>query len=458
MRTLGLVLAIQVLFSVPQSAQTISWAKQIGGDILELGLSVAVDANGNVFTTGNFGGTVDFDPGPDTFLLSAVGNQDVYIQKLNNAGDFIWAKQIGGADYDYGEGICLDLSGNVFVTGSFEGTADFDPGPDSFILEATADQDMFVLKLDSSGNLLWAKDTDGNGLLANAGIATDDLGNVYTTGGFSDTVDFKPGLDSLILTSAGSLDIFIQKHDANGNIIWVRQIGGSRHDSGSALDVDAMGNVCLTGSFQDTVDFNPGMPDYQLVANGNWHDIFILKLDQNGDFIWAKKMGSPEIDGGGSITVDVFGNVYTTGNFSGTADFDPGSGVYELSSAGIRDVFIQKLTASGDFVWAARLGGNSLDIGYSVAVDSAGYVYTTGSFQNTADFDPGGATYNLTSNGQRDVFIQKMTPSGTFIWAVQIGGLGLDAGYSLTVDKTGSIYATGTFDFYCRFWFGYGGV
>jgi len=138
---------------------------------------------------------------------------------------------------------------------------------------------------------------------------------------------------------------------------------------------------------------------------------------------WAKSMGGTNLEESVSIAVDDSGNIYTTGYFQGTTDFDPGLGTFNLTSAGVQDIFISKLDASGNFVWAKSIGEISTDIGYSIAIDVSGNVYTAGYFYGTADFDPGAGTFNLTSAGGQDIFISKLDASGNFVWAKSMGGI-----------------------------------
>ncbi len=134
---------------------------------------------------------------------------------------------------------------------------------------------------------------------------------------------------------------------------------------------------------------------------------------QNADFVWAKSIGGILADIGRSVAVDASGNVYTTGDFQSTADFDPGPGTFNLTSAGSNDIFISKLDALGNFVWAKSMGGALRDMGNSIKVDSSGNLHLTGNFQGTADFDPSAGTSNLTSAGDFDAFIVKLSQSGT---------------------------------------------
>jgi len=190
------------------------WAKKMGGPGDDYGLGIAVDAAGNVYTTGWFQGTADFDPGPATFNLTSAGQSDIFVSKLDRAGNLVWAKQMGGTDWDAGFGIAVDAAGNVYTTGVFSGTVDFDSGPDTFNLTSAGQSDIFVSKLDSAGSFVWAKQMGGTSYDVGRGIAVDAAGNVYTMGDFGDTVDFDPGPGVFTLTSAGSYDIFVSKLSA----------------------------------------------------------------------------------------------------------------------------------------------------------------------------------------------------------------------------------------------------
>src|SRR6185369_16966117 len=177
---------------------------------------------------------------------------------------------------------------------------------------------------------------------------------------------------------------------------WAKRMGGTATlDDGYSITVDDSGNVYTTGRFQGTADFDPGAGTFNLTSSSG-SDIFISKLDADGSFVWAKKLGTGT---GHSIAHDHSGNIYSTGEFSGTSDFDPGAGIFNLTSAGLDDIFISKLDASGNFVWAKRVGGTQLDNSYSISVNDSGYVYITGFFFGTADFDPGAGSFTLTSAG-----------------------------------------------------------
>ena len=339
---------------------------------------------------------------------------------LQASGDFLWAGSMG-AEYRWTEsnGVVGDSSGNVYITGRFQGTVDFDPGAGIANLTSAEGDDAFVVKLDSGGNYVWAKSMGGMDWDIGKSIALDSSGNIYITG---------------VLGNA-----FVVKLDNDGNLVWA---GGAL--GGNSIVLDASGNIYVMGNFEGTVDFDPGPGTANLTSAG-FTDIFIYKLDNDGNFIWAKRMGGGFFDSGYNMTADSNGNIYTTGFFSSIADFDPGAGTANLSSSGGTDIFVSKLDSDGNFVWAKKMGGPGDDNGSGIALDSIGKVYITGKFYEWGDFDPGDGWYGLTSAGSSDGFISKLDNDGNFIWAKGIGGTGYDSGNDIRLDLNSNILSTGSF-------------
>jgi len=367
------------------NARDFVWANALGAGSNDLGRCITVNTFGEVYTTGYFRGTVDFDPGPGTALLTASGGSDIFILKMDASGSFLWAQAFGGAADDFGRNITLDASGDVYTIGHFRGTADFDPGVGTANLTANGGSDIFIQKMHASGVFEWAKAFGGFWDDGGRSISIDAAGNIYTTGHFHGTVDFDPGAGIFNQTSSGGRDIFILKMDPLGDLDWVKTFVSNLADNGNSIMVDTSGNVYTAGIFRGTVDFDPGAGTTNLSAVGS-QDIFIQKMDTSGNMVWAKSIGGTLNELARSIAVDDSGNVYTTGAFQGTVDFDPGAGTANLSAVGGYDVFIQKMDASGNFLWAKTFGSPSPDSGISTTVDSAGNVYTTGFFQGVVDF------------------------------------------------------------------------
>ena len=384
------------------------WAKAIGGTVFGTtthGYSLAIDQNQDVCFTGLFRDSTDFDPGIGTYYLTSKGNADIFVAKLDSGGNFLWAKSMGSSLNDWGLSVAIDGNGNVYTTGEFRDTVDFDPGPGTFNLISDGNTDAFIQKLDSSGIFKWAISIGGNSIDVGKSIATDESGYVYTVGQFFGTVDFNPSLDTSYLTSTIGGYGFIQKLDSNGNFVWAVANGGV----GNCLALDDNANLHITGYFNNTQDFDPGLDSSFLSSMGS-KDIYVQKLDSSSNFFWAVSFGSSSIyaEEGNSITVDSLGNVYSIGQFQDTVDFDPGIGVTNLTSEGWMDIYVQKLSDSGSFIWTIAFGQSFYDYGESISVDDAGSVYATGYFHNTIDFDPGPGINNVSSNGNQDIFIQKL--------------------------------------------------
>ena len=424
------------------SAQTA--VSVFGGVGNEFSESTVVDSTGNIYTTGRFASTVDFDPGVGTSNLTSAGSSDVFVSKLDASGNLLWAKSFGAAAADAGLSIAVDSTGNVYTTGFFASTVDFDPGAGTTNLTTAGSSDVFISKLDASGNLVFAKRFGGGISDLGYSIAVDSTENIYTTGFFQDTVDFDPSAGTTNLTTAGLSDVFISKLDASGNLVFAKRFGAAEADAGRSIALDSTGNIYTAGYFEQTVDFDPSAGTTNLTSAGR-SDVFVSKLDSSGNLVFAKRFGAAETDVGLSVAVDSTGNVYTTGYFEQTVDFDPGAGTTDLTTGGGSDVFVSKLDASGNLVFAKRFGGSNDDGGISISVDSNGNIHTTGYFEERVDFDPGAGTSNLTSAGGTDVFVSKIDSSGNLLLAKSFGGTANDVGRSITFDSTGNIYTTGEF-------------
>ena len=366
--------------------------------------------------------------------------------------DLEWANALSGTNHEFGYSIVTDDAGNVYVTGTFLETVDFDPSIDDYFLTSNGNYDVFVQKMDANGNFIWAKSFGGASVDRGYSIDVDALGNVYVTGEFQADVDFNPNSGIFNLSSNGSSDAFIQKLDANGNFVWAKSIGGPSNESGNSIFIDRYDDVYVTGSFKSTVvDFDPSNATFDMITNGD-RDIFIEKLDGEGNFIWAKSFGGPGYDHGNSITADSYGNVFVTGYFSQTVTFDPSSPAFTLNSKGLEDVYVLKINSKGEFEWVNSAGGSGYDNGNSITTDVYGNVVVVGSFRNSVDFDPGADPLILTSNGDTDGFVQKLNTYGNLIWAKAIGGTEADVCYSVATDMNSNIiisgYYKGSVDFY----------
>jgi hypothetical protein len=396
------------------------WSQRFGSMGNDSGQWVAVDGSGNVFVTGYFNGTVDFGGGG---LVSA-GSEDIFLAKYDAAGVHLWSQRFGSTSYDRGNSVAVDGLGNVFVTGYFNGTVDFGGGG----LVSAGSYDIFLAKYNADGVYQWSQRFGSTGMDIGNSVAVDGLGNVFVTGYFNGTVDFGGGG----LVSAGSFDIFLAKYNAAGAHQWSQRFGNTGSDYGYSVAVDGSANIFVTGSFWGTVNFGGG----NLVSAGAG-DVFFAKYNSSGTHQWSRRFGSTSSDFGNCVAADGSGNVFVTGYFEGTVDFGGGG----LVSAGGWDIFLAKYDASGGHQWSQRFGSTSTDRGWSVAVDGSGGVFMPGNFSGTVDFGGGG----LVSAGSYDIFLAKYNANGVHQWSQRFGNTGGDVAYSVAVNESGNVLATGVF-------------
>ena len=276
-------------------------------------------------------------------------------------------------------------------------------------------------------------------------IAADSLNNIYIAiNTVNSTIDFGGGELTNPENCVYCHDIFLSKFDSNGNHIWSKRYGGNGIDITSSIAIDKSNNIFITGYFlSQSINFG----GYNLInisenCYGEYPclDLFLVKLDSDGNHLWSKSFGGSGDDYGNSVSVDSSGNVHITGYFwSSTIDFGGGT----LTNAGGKDIYLAKFDSNGNHLWSKRFGGNDDDYVQSVSVDSSGNVYIIGSFySSTIDFG-GGA---LTNAGWNDIFLAKFDSDGNHLWSKSFGGSDGERGYSVSVDSSGNVYITGGFD------------
>ncbi|HEU4716633.1 MAG TPA: gliding motility-associated C-terminal domain-containing protein [Bacteroidia bacterium] len=343
------------------------WIQKAGGTGSDRALSVKADAAGNSYITGFFHGTATFG----SQSVTAAGAQDVFIAKYDPSGTCLWVKSGGGANADIGNGITVDNSGNVIVTGEFAGTATFG----SFSLTSmNGSTDVFTTKLDASGNFLWAK--KGTAPLTDRGIDVDcdASGNIYVTGQFSDSITFDVTHNNNMLNA-----IFLISYDPSGNEQWFRVIGGGVVNISNSIACNGAGGIFLTGDFQGTLTFF-GSTNTNLSATYA-NCIFIARYDQSGNLVWDAAESSDSPLTSRSITADA-NSCFIAGNFKCTFDSYSdryGSGIF--NSSGYWDIFEGKYDASsGSWGMSRQLGGKKDQNCNGIAVDAAGNPHVTGSY------------------------------------------------------------------------------
>lgn len=384
------------------------WAKKFGnGNSYVYGFSISSDKYGNVYTTGYYEGIIQY---PGGLVFNSGSGIDAFILKLDSSGNFIWARNLVDMD---AKNIKTDALGNVWISGTFSGTQDFDPGPGVYPLTATTASFgtySYLLKLNASGIFIRAK-----GLPCKvSGFDWDNYGNIVVAGSFTGTFDFDPGPGVVTLSSVSgsNANVAIVKLDAGGNFVWAKKVGAYWPMYAESIAVDPSGNLLFTGEFSGVVDFDPDSGVVSLSSLSGSYDIYVLKLNASGNFLWAKKMGGTSGDTGSFIDADLLGNVYTSGYFYNTVDFNPGTGVATLTTADPNAVgiFLSKLDSSGNYIGAGKAEAVNASTWPAFCINHLCEVYLTGVYKNFLSFEINGQTYPFSSgfNNYTRTFILKL--------------------------------------------------
>jgi hypothetical protein len=307
---------------------SVIWAKKIGGTGNDGGLSITSDAQGNIYTCGYFQGIAVFG----TFTLNTIGtNYNIFITRTNGTGNFAWAKAYGNNGFSFGTSLTCDVSGDVYMTGYYEGNVAFG----AYNVSSVNYQDIFVTKhIASTGNVSWATTFGGSGNDNGTGIVAKN-GFIYTTGKFEDACSF----GTSTLTSEGSADVFISKQDAlTGAVVWTERYGAAGFEQSNAIALDNNDNLFITGQFSGFVNFGNEL----LISNGV-SDAFLVKIQSSTKEVkWAIGMGGNNVDCGYGITLGVGDAIYCTGFFQVNSDIAG----YDITSKGSSDVFVLKLNSA----------------------------------------------------------------------------------------------------------------
>lgn len=365
-------------------------------------------------------------------LLTASASAQNKLELTRPNGGAGWVVPTGKRSANLGQAIAIDSSGNIYVTGYFQGTKDF--GSIS-ITSSDSINNMFLTKYHPDGSVEWTKHASGglaqssNGTYG-TGVAVDKFGSVFVVGTFGDKIDFDGNI--VTSTSSGAWDIFVAKYNSDGTLEWAKSPGDTGTGEANAVAVDSLGNVYVTGVFADKKVF--GGVTLSSKTSGAW-DIFIAKYLPDGSVAWAKSAGGNGNDHSASITIDKKDNVYLTGNIKDGGDF---SGV-TVTTAGGWDAFVAKYHTDGNLEWVKLGGGSNHESGTGISVDVSGNIYVTGLSSGQSNF--GGIS--LTCTG---MFIASYQQDGNINWVKTPGGISNIWGYGITTDHLANIYLTGYFE------------
>jgi hypothetical protein len=409
-----------------------------------VGANVATIANNKtLYTTFAFSDSLYI--GGEIFLTPGPGQNRTLIAIFDSSGNYLFARILpSGANVG---SLHTDVNGNLFVTGSFSGTADFDLGPGTQNLTSPSGSSGYFLKYDGNLNFIWAKALSSTtGGVAVHELVADPSGNCYVAGTFSGTLDADPDGGIQNLTSVALNDVFFGMYNSAGSWVWAKSVGGTSQDVGSEI-MFFSGTIIVGGHFRGTVDFDPSAGVTNLTATSGGDDAFFARYDGAGAFLWAKRIGGTANETQPKIAAGPGGTFYLGLNLNGTVDIDPDAGIVNLASAGSADFYIAKHTGTGalDPTWYFKVGSVEHQGLNDLKSDNAGNVYAVGTFVASADFDPGAGLMNLNSAGAGDGFLVKYSSSMTFVFAKPFGGTDSDGASFLAVHPTGKLaYVVGS--------------
>ena len=350
-----------------------------------------------------------------------------------------WAYHAGDHGYESATSVAVDASGNAYITGPYT-SAFINFGTFSLLNSFSGTSDIFLVKFDPSGTVLWAKTFGGADGDQGNSVAVDASGNVILTGWFaSASITF----GSTVLTNAGttSSDLFIAKFDPSGNLKWAKSAGGTINDRGYGVSTDTNSNIFVTGWYSSpTINFGTGVLTN---AGSATNDIFLVKYDANGTALWSKTIGGNNNDAGNACATDVSGNTYVTGNFA-SSSINFGTGALTNAGSGTNDLFITKYDPSGASLWSASAGGHYDEMCNGLAI-SGNNVYLTGDFSSPVLIFGSTAALTNASAGTNDIFLASYSSAGTANWSKRAGGIDADEGKCVCADASGNAYISGSF-------------
>ena len=439
-----ILLSILLLALAPISihAQNLDWLISGGGLKSDKATTIVVDENGFSYVTGYYNEQAQFGSFDTGFSFTS--SKEVFVAKIDPTGNYVWVKN--GLNYfdDRGLGLCLDPFGNVYVTGTCWGGLTF--GALTVYNSTSYTDQIFVIKLDTDGNTIWFKNAGNNpgGYPYNddhgQDLISDSDGNIYVTGFISNNDDFPGSAEfdaiSIPLDPNDSL-AFVAKLSNDGNWLWVETFDGIFEYRDNAIAVDDENNVYVTGGFDETRVFGTTT----LTALGE-QDIFVVKYDPDGNFVFASRAGSLLKDRGDGIVYGNDGHLYVTGEFRGIAGFGTDSLNNHGGDLSDKDIFVAKISKTGEWKWATKAGSSKgSDRGTGICANTSGNIFVSGQFSGAAKF---GQTIQISSNGDSvQAFVAAIDTLGVWRWAKAGGGSDFDRGADVDCDEDCNVYFTG---------------
>ncbi|PLX11920.1 MAG: hypothetical protein C0598_07060, partial [Marinilabiliales bacterium] len=370
--------------------------------------------------------------------LTDVGGSDIFVVKYNSNGDVLWANSYGGTALDFSNNMAINGDNHIVITGAFRSES-ITFGSFTLTNPNAADgaNSFFVLKLDSNGNVLWATTAACDSNCGGTDVDINDNGDIVVTGNFSgNSVSF----GSFTLTNFYQFadDFFIVKYNSLGEVLWAKGYGGNSYDLGIGVAFDNNGGINFIGAYSSN-EIVLGVTTY---FNTGGYDYLIIRLGSEGNINWMRNAIGDGDDFPQDIDVDNDGNVFITGNFSGS--YVSYSGI-ELTGNGSLNIFTLKYDNGGNPEWVLSPQGDQNDESYALTIDKDGNCLITGTFESgVLTFD---ASNSITNSNIEygDVFVAKINSDGIVNWATSVEGNDSDYGQAISTNNEGNAFITGTF-------------
>lgn len=435
------------LFWNTSNSQSTSWSFNIGGFAGDWSPAHDVNSVGDIIVLGMYNSEIDLDPGPMVHSLSDPFNENIFVAAYDPNGNFKWAKRITSNAGLSPIDLVVDQFDNIYLTGHLNGTVWFDPNSSNVLMGTDLYYSAFVCKLDPNGAYAWSNVYENVVPISDRSAGTAVA--VDASGNILFAGNFKGSIDFDLsgtshIIEAQGQDGFVSKLDPNGNYIWAGGIGSPLEDDVTGLITDDDEGVLITGYFADVCDFDPGSGTNTLTTPGDY-DGFLCRWDSSGAMDQVFGFSGSATEKMYCIDIAPNGDLIVGGMTSAGADVDPGPGTVLLDNNGGPDGFLCRLDPTGNFIWAKGFGGPVYDRVNDVAVTPAGDIYTIGEFAQSIDLDPGVWTSAFTSHGAWDMFVQKFDPYGDFIWGGTMGGTSIDTGNKIRSGSDGRAVYCGWF-------------
>ncbi|MGC9516166.1 MAG: SBBP repeat-containing protein [Methanomicrobiales archaeon] len=451
---------------------TLQYSSYVGGssdDYADILTITGLDAAGNIYITG-YTRSANYPSTTGAYQTTLAGNYDAFITKIapksQGSNDLLYSTYIGGSSMEYGRDIAVDSAGNIYITGYTHST-NYPTTIGAYQTSMAGGSDAFISKLapnsQGTNDLIYSTYIGGGNFELGWDIVVDDTGNIYITGETYSS-NYPTTIGAYQTSKAGYIDAFVTiiapRSQGSNDLLYSTYIGGSSTYTGSlannrshSLDIDALGNVYITG-YTDASNYPTTPGAYQTIKAGTTDtDSIISKIAPNGlgnsDLLYSTYIGGTNADRAHAITLDNIGNVYITG-YTYSASHPITSGAYQTTHAGYTDGFLSKLAlnsqGSNDLLYSTFIGGNSYDYTMGVVVDAAGIVHLAGHTEST-NYPTTTGAYQTSNLGYYDALLSILSPKnqGTndLLYSTYIGGSGDDRGYGINVDNAGNSYING---------------